>query len=463
MKKLLFCLLWLPLGALAQPAPKARPNIIYILMDDLGLEETSTYGSPLIQTPHLDQLAREGMKFTRHYAGTSVCAPSRCALMTGLHTGHCQVRGNRQMEPHGQLPLADEALTVAELLKKAGYQTRLAGKWGLGSEGTSGEPTRQGFDHYFGYLDQVLAHNNYPAYLLRNGQKVMLKNQVVWEPPGTWSKGLGSYTPEANKVEYSNDLFTQDALQFIDQQAVGASPFFLYLAYTLPHNNGEAPKDIRFQAPELGPYQAQDWPEVDKNYAATLARMDQYVGQLMAKLRAKGLAENTVIFFSSDNGSTEDIPARFAAHNRLRGFKRSPYEGGIRVPLVVWWPGQVRPGSQTDWPTAQWDFMATACQLAGQRPPTTDGVSVVPVLLGQKPPRRRSALYWEFHEQGGWQALQQGRYKLIHLVRANRYELYDLLADEGEKTDLAKRLPKVVARLKAQLLKARTPSAVFNF
>jgi arylsulfatase A-like enzyme len=203
---------------------------------------------------------------------------------------------------------------------------------------------------------------------------------------------------------------------------------------------------------------------VDKNYAATLARMDQYVGQLVAKLRAEGLAENTVIFFSSDNGSTEDIPTRFAAHNRLRGFKRSPYEGGIRAPLLVWWPGQVRPGAVTDWPTAQWDFFATACQLAGQRPPAhLDGTSQVPVLLGKKNPKRRGDLYWEFHEQGGWQVLQQGRYKLIHFVRANRYELYDLQADEGEKNNLAERLPKVVARLKAQMQKARTPSAVFNF
>ncbi|MGA0556104.1 arylsulfatase [Larkinella sp. VNQ87] len=444
-----------PLGS----KPVSKPNIIYILMDDLGVEEIVPYGKNILKTPHLSRMVREGLVFTQHYAGTSVCAPSRCALMTGMHTGHCEVRGNKQMEPHGQMPISSETVTVAELLKDAGYETALFGKWGLGIEGTTGEPTRQGFDQYYGYLDQVLAHNNFPAYLVRNGHRELLPNEVIWEPETALFKGLGSFTPEP-KV-YSNDLFTKEGVQFLEKPH--SKPFFLYLSYTLPHNNGEAPKNQRFQAPTLAPYENEPWTPLEKNYAATITRMDEYVGQIMATLKARGLDKNTLVLFTSDNGSTEDIPERFARANQLRGMKRSPYEGGIRAPLIAWWPGQIKPGA-SDLPTAQWDFLATACELAGVRPPAhTDSRSIVPTLLGRKGQPLAPYLYWEFHEQGGWQAIRQGHNKLIFKVKTGQYELYDLQKDPGEKTNRIDQEPGLANRLKTLLAAARTPSKDFNF
>ena len=448
----------------AQKQANNPPNIIYILMDDLGIEEAAPYGNTIFKTPFLNKMANEGMKFTKHYAGTSVCAPSRCALMTGKHTGHCEVRGNRQMENGGQMPISAQTVTVAEMLKQAGYQTFLAGKWGLGTEGSTGEPTQQGFDGYYGFLDQVLAHNNYPEYLLRDGKKEYLRNKVIWEEnKNSYSKGLGSYTPEENKVAYANDLFTQEGLQFIDKQA-NKKPFFLYLAYTLPHNNGEAPTDIRFQSPTLAPYENENWTPLEKNYAATVSRMDTYIEQIMQKLKEKGIAENTIVFFSSDNGSTEDIPARFAEKNKLKGFKRSPYEGGIRAPLLVWWQGKIKGNSTSDLPTAHWDFLPTACELAGIQPPRgIDGISIVPTIFGKKQGKRKTEMYWEFHEKGGFQILQEGKYKLIYAVKKQIYELYDLAQDEGEKTNLVEKETKILEKMKQKMSKARTKSDYFNF
>lgn len=435
------------------------PNIIYINMDDMGVEETEPYGNRIIKTPNLTRMAHEGILFTQHYCGTAVCAPSRCALMTGKHTGHCEVRGNIQVAPHGQMPLSDATVTVAELLRQAGYQTQLYGKWGLGCENTTGEPTRQGFNDYFGYLDQVLAHNNFPEYLLRNGQKQPLPNQVIWEPKTAPFKGYGSFTP--NPIQYSNDLFTEETLKFIGQPH--SKPFFVYLAYTLPHNNGEAPWDQRFQSPTLKPYENKAWAELDKNYGATVSRMDDYLGRIMAKMRATGLDKNTIVFFTSDNGSTADIPERFAANNQLRGFKRSPYEGGIRAPLVVWGNG-IKPGRTSDLLSAQWDFLATACEIARIAPPSdTDGLSMLPTIQGRKQPKKHNTLYWEFHERGGWQTLRQGNEKLIYQVKTNTYEYYNLRTDPGEKTNLALQQPQRVAELKTLLEAARTPSEVFNF
>ncbi len=464
MKKSLFFFLFLLTQAI-QAQKITPPNIIYILMDDLGIEEIEPYGNTIFKTPHLTKMAQEGMKFSKHYAGTSVCAPSRCALMTGKHTGNCEVRGNKQAQPHGQMPISDQTVTVAELLKKVGYQTFLSGKWGLGIEGTSGEPTKQGFDAYYGFLDQVLAHNNFPEYLLRNGKKEYLKNKVIWEPTQTtWSRGLGSYTPEENKVEYANDLFTQEGLRFIEEQANEKQPFFLYLAYTLPHNNGEAPKEIRFQSPTLKPYENENWTTLEKNYAATISRMDDYIGQIMQKLKEKGIAEKTIVFFSSDNGSTEDIPERFAEKNLYRGFKRSPYEGGIRAPLLVWWEGKIKKGSTSDFPTAQWDFLPTACELAGvETPKDIDGISILPTLIGKKQTNRKTDMYWEFHEQGGWQVLQKGDYKLIYFVKKQVYELYNLKKDIGEKNNLVEKKPKTFARMKKILHSVRSESSTFNF
>ncbi len=437
------------------------PNIVYIYMDDLGVEESVPYGHQIFETPNIARMAEEGVKFTRHYCGSSVCAPSRCSLMTGKHVGHCAVRGNREVNDHGQMPLPSAEVTVAELLQGAGYETQLFGKWGLGSENTTGEPTSQGFDSYYGYLDQILAHNNFPEYLIRNGKKEMLRNKVEWQDSTAWHRGYGSYTPDP--VEYSDDLFTEEAIKFIDQ--AHDKPFFVYLAYTIPHNNGEAPKDQRFQSPTLAPYENEaDWTFTEKSYAAIVNRMDGYVGQVLEKLRKKGLDENTIVFFSSDNGSTEDIPEQFAANNVYRGMKRSPYEGGIRAPLIVWGKNQVPQGTTTDLLSAQWDFLATACEIAGVEPPAdTDGISMLPTILGQEQTKTHDFLYWEFYEMGKWQAYRQEQYKLVYHHKVDRFELYDLKTDPGEKNDLSKEKPELVAQLKSEMNAQHKPDPKWVF
>ena len=437
------------------------PNIVYIYMDDLGVEESAPYGHPIFETPNIARMAAEGVKFTRHYCGTSVCAPSRCALMTGKHVGHCAVRGNRQMDPHGQMPLPAAEVTVAEMLQGAGYETQLFGKWGLGSENTTGEPTNQGFDDYYGYLDQILAHNNFPEYLIRNGKKEMLKNEVEWQDSTAWHGGYGSYTKDP--VEYSDDLFTEEAIKFIGQEH--EKPFFVYLAYTIPHNNGEAPQDQRFQSPTLAPYEDKaDWNFTEKSYAAIINRMDGYVGQVLAKLEEEGLAENTIVFFSSDNGSTEDIPEIFAASNKYRGMKRSPYEGGIRAPLIVWGKNCVPAGRTTDLLSAQWDFLPTACEIARVEPPANiDGISMWPAIMDKEQPREHDFLYWEFYEGGKWQAYRKGDHKLVYHHKADRYELYDLVKDPGEKNDLSGEMPELLATLKTELHAQHEPDPNWQF
>ena len=286
--------------AAATPAPP--PNIIFIMADDLGYGDLGCYGQQLILTPHLDQMAAEGIRFTQHYAGNTVCAPSRAALMTGQHMGHAEVRGNGQVVPSGQTSLSDSVTTVAALLKRNGYETTLIGKWGLGNVGTTGAPLKQGFDSYYGYLDQILAHNYYPEYLLRNDKKEMLANEVLYLDSSEWHGGLGSYSTE--KVDYSHDLFTKEALAFIGKPH--DAPFFLYLPYTIPHNNGEALLNEKQEVPDFGPYADKDWPKETKGYAAMITRLDRDVGQLLAKLRETGLDSSTVVIFTSDNGPMVD-------------------------------------------------------------------------------------------------------------------------------------------------------------
>jgi arylsulfatase A-like enzyme len=432
-------------------------------MDDLGIEELQIYNDKApISTPNISKMASEGMKFTQHYAGTAVCAPSRCALMTGLHTGHCEVRGNKQWIPSGQMPISDATVTIAEKLKTAGYKTALFGKWGLGVEGTSGEPTKQGFDTYYGYLDQVLAHNTFPEYLLRDGKKEMLDNKVTWESPDAFFKGLGSYTPKAYQKVYANDLFTKEALSYIQKNT--ENPFFLYLAYTIPHNNGEAPKVDRFESPTLEPFSNEDWTETEKRYAASIHRMDTYIGEIMKLLETTGLDKNTIVFFTSDNGSTEDIPVRFAHHNQYRGMKRSPYEGGIRAPLLVWWKGKISPNSVSNDIVAQWDFFPTACAIAGiTASENIDGKVMSAIIKNKKKVAKAHVLYWEFHEQGGWQAMRSGDNKLIYRNKTKEYELYDLKNDVAEQKNLISDYPRLAQKLKTKMEKMRTLSNDFNF
>lgn len=434
-------------GAWADEAPQ-RPNIIFILADDLGYGDLGCYGQKHIQTPHLDRLAAEGVRFTQFYAGSTVCAPSRCVLMTGLHLGHCFIRGN------GKDNLRPDDVTVARLLKRAGYATGLVGKWGLGHEGSTGVPTRQGFDYFFGYLDQHHAHNYYPSFLVRNEQRVQLRNVVPNE--GQYGQGVAS-----EKVQYSHDLLVEDALAFVDRHKDG--PFFLYLALTIPHANNEA-GNRGMEVPDYGPYADRNWPEPQKGLAAMITRMDRDIGRLLQRLKEHGIDENTVVFFSSDNGPHREggnNPDFFDSNGPLRGTKRDLYEGGIRVPMIVRWPARAPRGATSDHVGYFGDLMATAAELAGvEPPPGLDSISFVPAIVGQ--PDRQAQhkyLYWEFYERGSAQAVRMGHWKAVRQpMLTGDLQLYDLRDDVGEQRNVAAQHPDVVARLRSAMEEAHVPS-----
>ena len=435
--------------ASAGPGVSRRPNIIFILADDLGYGDVGCFGQKRIQTPRLDRLAAEGVRFTQAYAGSTVCAPSRCCLMTGLHTGHAHVRGN------ALVPLRPEDVTVAELLKAAGYATGIVGKWGLGEPGTTGVPNRQGFDYWFGYLNQRHAHNYWPTHLYRNEERVPLKNVVPKEDKS--GAGVAS-----EKVEYSHDLFAREALAFVEKHR--AEPFFLYLAFTIPHANNEAGRE-GMEVPSDEPYSDQPWPQAQKNHAAMITRMDRDVGRLMDRLKDLGIDQDTLVIFTSDNGSHHEggaDPAFFGSSGPLRGIKRDLYEGGIRVPTLARWPGRIAAGTVSDHAWAFWDFLPTACDLAGVAAPKgIDGISFVPALVG-KPQREHEYLYWEFHEGGFNQAVRMGRWKAVRRAKGpGKTELYDLSTDLGEKSDVAADHADVVARAETLFVTARTDSPHF--
>jgi arylsulfatase A-like enzyme len=469
MKQTIFLYVSLLLACMAGctpiPGKKPSPNIIFIMADDLGYGDLGCYGQEIIQTPNIDRLALSGIRFTQHYAGNTVCAPSRCALMTGLHMGHAQVRGNLQAEPSGQWPISTSTVTVAKLLQSAGYSTAMIGKWGLGIENSSGDPLKQGFDYYYGYLDQVLAHNYYPEYLLRNGHREYLDNMVQYLDSSSWHKGLGSYA--IRKSQYSHDLFLEDALRYLDENQ--EHPFFLYLPFTIPHENGEAPKGERMEVPDYGPYEETDWPADTKGYAAMITRMDSGIGRLMGKLKELGMEENTIVFFTSDNGPMpgEEFTEFFNSNGRFRGGKRDVYEGGIRVPLIVSWKGRIRPGRVSGHVGAFWDFLPTACELADVKVPEgTDGISYLPELLGETQ-RDHEYLYWEFPSVGGKQAIRKGKWKL---VRNDCFEqdggipeLFDLQQDPGETQDRSGKYPDLVEELTGLILDVRNESEIFPF
>jgi arylsulfatase A-like enzyme len=438
-----------------------KPNIIYIMADDMGYADLGVYGQELIKTPNIDQLARDGMMFTQHYAGTSVCAPSRSVLMTGHHSGHTYVRGNMEVQPYGQTQLAAEVKTVAEYLKEAGYKTGMIGKWGLGVENTEGDPQNQGFDYFFGYYCQVHAHNSFPEYLYENGQKVMLENEVEYLPEDHWTRGLGGYATK--KVDFSNDLFHSKALEFIDNSKAG--PFFLYLPVTIPHNNGEAPDPYKFETPSLYPYQDRDWTYEEKCYASMITRLDSMVGDIVKALDKKGLREQTLLIFTSDNGpEKEDV---FDSNGILNGGKRDLTEGGIRVPFIASWPGKIEKGSVSDHISAFWDFLPTACDIAGiNAPDGVDGISYLPALLEEEQ-QEHNYLYWEFHEKGGKQAVRMGKWKA---VRRNVNEnpdspilLFNLDNDPSEQTDISEQNPDIVAKMEEIMKQEHVPSGLFPF
>jgi len=442
-----------------------KPNIIFIMADDLGYAELGCYGQKKIETPHIDRLAAEGMRFTDYYSGSAVCAPARCNLMTGLHGGHASIRNNSEVGDwdsfRGQLPLPAETVTVAELLKRKGYVTGAFGKWGLGEVGSTGDPLNQGFDRFFGYNCQRHAHNLYPKYLIGDREQVALEGNT---------RGLTGdrYAPQA---------IADELLAFIRENK--DRPFFAYYPTVIPH--------LALQVPEadLAQYKGR-WPETPYAgksylphptpracYAAMISFLDRQVGRLMELLRQEGLDRNTVVFFTSDNGTTllkEQVDAEFfESVGPLRGLKGSLYEGGIRVPMIVRWPGRVRPGSVTDYPAAHYDMLSTLADIAevGQ-PPETDGMSLLPVLLSRPATQqRREYLFWEFAGYGGQLAVRMGRWKGVKrgLIKNPDVplELYDLETDIGERRNVVAEHPKITARIERIMVEARTRPAVEAF
>ena len=440
-------------------AAAPKPNLIFILADDLGYGDLGCYGQKLIQTPNLDRMAAEGIKFTQFYAGCTVCAPSRSVLMTGLHTGHTRVRGNAGKGNALAQSLRPGDFTVAHLMKQTGYATALIGKWGLGDEGEAaiGMPTRQGFDYFFGYLNQVHAHNYWPAFLIRNEQRVPLRNEV----PGDGPSCSGVAT---KKVDYSHDLLAADALKWIESNK--DKPFFLYFALTIPHANNEATRATGngAEVPDFGPYANKDWSPQLKGQAAMITRMDADIGRLFALLKKHGLDERTLVLFSSDNGPHKEAghdPEFFNPNGPLNGYKRSLTDGGIREPFLARWPGKIKPGSVSPHVGYFGDLMATAAELTGVKPPANlDSVSLLPTLLGQGNQRQHEHLYWEFHEGGFSQAvLIEGRWKGIRLERRDApIELYDLKNDLGETKNVATEHPDLVAKVRGLFQTARIDS-----
>lgn len=461
---LLSCLLPLAVTqphAQAVSSKRAKPNLILIVADDLGYGDLGCYGQQKILTPHLDRLAAEGIRFTQFYAGSTVCAPSRSVLMTGQHTGHTTVRGNAPANRAAAQSLRAEDVTLAEVLRQAGYRTALIGKWGLGVPDGEGHPNRQGFDYFYGFLSQVHAHNHYPDYLWRNAERIALPNGVV--PVGT--EGAGYAT---NRVAYANDLFADEALAYVADHRT--APFFLCLTLTLPHANNErfAPLKDGQEVPDYGPYAGNDWRAPLKGTAAMITRMDGYVGRLIALLKELQLDESTVVAFTSDNGPHQEggnDPAFFQSSGPYRGIKRALTDGGIRVPLVVRWPGHIAPGQTTPHVAYFGDFMATFAELAGARAPReVDSVSFAPTLLGNASRQpAHECLYWEFFEGGFKQAvLVDQRWKALRLQGpSGPLELYDLKADPAEQHNLAASHPDQLVRAVRLMDKSRRDSPLW--
>jgi arylsulfatase A-like enzyme len=434
-------------SAPADPPPP-KPNIVFILADDMGYGDPGCYGQTKIQTPNIDALAKQGMRFTQAYAGAAVCAPSRCSLLTGLHTGHTLIRGNAKVS------LRPQDRTVAEILKDAGYDTVAVGKWGVGEPGSAGVPTKKGFNFFYGYIDQTAAHNYYPTFLYRNEEKVPLRNIVP--NPGPYGQGVAT-----TKLDYSGDLCNKELLAYL-AKAPTDKPFFMYAAYTLPHANNEAHEN---EVPELGVYATKDWPLPDKQYAALCTQLDTYVGSLTQALKIRHLDQNTLIIFTSDNGAQAEgnnDPAFFDSSGPFRGIKRAVYEGGVREPMVAVWPGHITPGTTTDQIFTFWDFLPTAADLAGAAiPPNLDGISLAPVFEGKPQPTQHEFLYWEFHEGGFHQGVRHGDWKAVRHGLTAPLELYDLKTDIAESHNVAADHPDVVAKILDYLKTARTESPDF--
>lgn len=440
------------LPAIAMTQQNKRPNFILVLADDLGYGETGCYGQQKIETPHIDKLAAGGIRFTQFYAGTSVCAPSRASLLTGLHTGHTAIRGNKGTEPEGQTPLPDSVTTIATLLQQHGYNTAAFGKWGLGYITTSGDPNKKGFDEFYGYNCQSLAHDYYPGHLWKNKERIDLSANLT-----------------ADSI-YSADLIQKEALHFLNEKH--DQPFFAYLPYTLPHGDVMVPHDSLYEyykkkfnempltgdALKTRPHNMKAEPYPHAAFAAMVSRLDKYVGEIIETLKQNGTLDNTLIVFTSDNGPHKENggdPEFFNSNGDFRGIKRDLYEGGIRVPFIAYWKGKINPGV-SDHIAAGWDIYPALQELAGMKiTPGIDGISLLPVLLNKGKQEQHNYLYWEFHENNGRQAVRWGKWKGIkqNVTKDKKalLELYDLDKDPGEQNNIATIYPLVVKQIEKMI------------
>lgn len=472
--------IWSP--SLCADQPATAPNIIFILADDLGYREAGCFGQERIKTPSLDRLAADGIKLTQHYCGNAVCAPSRCVLMTGQHPGHATIRSNKAAPPEGQAPILDEDITVGELLQQAGYVTGAFGKWGLGGPESCGQPNDQGFDRFFGYLCQSHAHSYYPSYLRSDRGVVELNNNPAINGHANFTKNDDKANPRAydqfKGTDYAPDHINREVLNFIRDHK--DEPFFCYYPTVIPHVALHVPDE------DLQPYLAEGWndPPFTKQkgygytphytpraaYAAMITRMDTYIGNVLNLLDELELTKNTIVIFSSDNGTThlklEVDYDFFKSVGELRGLKGSLYEGGVRVPTIVKWPGQVKPGTRNKFVSGFEDWMPTMLEIAGKQhlvPDHCDGISLVPMLKGESQPERKF-LYREFAGYGEQQTIRVGKWKAVRQnlrKKEIKTELYDIENDIGETTDLADSHPNVVQRLEAAMKQQHVPSNLF--
>ncbi|MCG8648937.1 MAG: arylsulfatase [Pirellulales bacterium] len=434
-----------------------KPNIIYIMADDLGYGDLGCYGQKVIKTPHLDQMARQGMRFTDHYAGHTVCRPSRLVLWLGQHVGHTRLIGNRPFR------LTGAEATVARRLKQAGYATGGVGKWALGNVeqpneiDNPGHPNNNGFDYWFGFMNQGTAHNHYPPFLWENKRLVKLPGNVLSTHPQARRR------VSREQVTYAHDVMTEAALDFVRNHQ--SQPFLLHIHWTVPHANNEGGRvnGDGMEVPDYGIYAEQDWPNPEKGFAAMISRMDADVGRLLSLLKELDLDENTLVIFTSDNGPHQEGGHKhdfFDSNGPLRGYKRSMHEGGIRVPMIARWPGKIAPGSTSEHPSAFWDFLPTACEIAGVTVgKDSDGISYLPTLLGnERAQKKHEYLYWASQEGATSVGVRFGNWKLVKYRAGNKtakgsedWRLYDLTTDIGEENDLAAGHPEVVRRIRGLL------------
>ncbi len=460
------------LAACAQnPQYAPKPNVVFILADDLGWGDLGCYGQKMFDTPNIDALASSGIRFTQCYSGTTVSAPSRSCLVTGTHSGHTAIRGNKKTPPEGQWPLPEGSETMFRDFKNAGYTTGAFGKWGLGAIGSTGDPNLQGVDQFFGYNCQTLAHSYYPDHLWDNGRKVILEDNVDEIPYGEGT--------------YSADLIHNKALEFIEDAVSDGKPFFVWYPTTIPHAELKVPQDsiitkFKGKYPEtpyhgedqgsprfrIGGYCSQEYPHA--TFAAMVYRLDVYVGQIVAKLKELGVYDNTIIMFASDNGPHLEggaDPDFFDSNGPWRGYKRDLYEGGIRVPMIIRWPGHIQEGRETDFVCSFWDMMPTFRSIIdpSYNAEGMDGINLLPTLEGKKGQKEHEFLYFEFAERNG-QASRVGPWKLIHQginTARDHYELYNLDEDPSEEHDIISEHPDKAEELKAIMVREHIPNHVF--